>query len=164
MWILKFLPDWIFYGVLAVGIVGLAVTYLLRLLPLPALFIYRTPIQLASVAMIVVGTFITGAIWNEHAWLEKVKELEAKVAESEAKAAKVNVDIQEKIVYKDKVVVQKGDEIIKYVDKFLTKEVLKEVQGPERVKIEEVIKYVENCPVPQEIIDIHNQAAKLKTK
>ena len=68
------------------------------------------------------------------------------------------------VVYKDKIIKEKGDEIVKYVDKIVTKEVLKEVQGPERVKIEEVIKYVENCPVPQEIIDIHNQAAKMKTK
>ena len=164
MWILKWLPFWIFYALLFLGLIGLAATYLMRFLPIPALFIYKTPIQLISVVLIVIGTFMTGAIWNEEAWLQKVKELEAKVAESEAKASKANVDIQEKIVYKDKVIVQKGEEIIKYVDKFVTKEVLKEVQGPERVKIEEVIKYVENCPVPQEIVDIHNQAAKLNKK
>lgn len=161
MWILKWLPFWLFYALLFLGLVGLAATYLMRFLPIPGLFIYKTPIQLTSVVLIVIGTFMSGAIWNEESWLQKVKELEEKVAESEAKAAKANVDIQEKIVYKDKVVVQKGEEIIKYVDKFVTKEVLKEVQGPERVKIEEVIKYVENCPVPQEIVDIHNQAAKL---
>ena len=161
MWILKWLPFWIFYALLFLGLIGLAATYLMRFLPIPALFIYKTPIQLISVVLIVIGTFMTGAIWNEEAWLQKVKELEAKVAESEAKASKANVDIQEKIVYKDKVIVQKGEEIIKYVDKFVTKEVLKEVQGPERVKIEEVIKYVENCPVPKDIIDLHNQAAEL---
>lgn len=161
MWILKFLPDWIFYGVLLLGILGLAATYVMRLLPIPGLFMYKTPIQLVSVGLIVIGTFMTGAIWNEHAWLAKVKELEAKVAESEAKAAKVNVELQEKIVYKDRVVKEKGDEIVKYVDKIVTKEVLKEVQGPERVRVEEVIKYVENCPIPPEIVDIHNKAARL---
>ena len=56
---------------------------------------------------------------------------------------------------------EKGDTIIRYVDKFKDREVLKEVPGPERVKIEEVIKYVENCPVPKELIDIHNEATKL---
>ena len=127
MWILKWLPFWIFYALLFLGLIGLAATYLMRFLPIPALFIYKTPIQLISVVLIVIGTFMTGAIWNEEAWLQKVKELEAKVAESEAKASKANVDIQEKIVYKDKVIVQKGEEIIKYVDKFVTKEVLKEV-------------------------------------
>ena len=164
MWLVKFLPDWIFYGILVLGVIGLAVTYLLRFIPVPALFMYKTPIQLGSVGLIVFGTFMTGAIWNEHAWLEKVKELEAKVAASEAKSASANTELQEKVVYKDKIIKEKGDEIVKYVDKIVTKEVLKEVQGPERVKIEEVIKYVENCPVPQEIIDIHNQAAKMKTK
>lgn len=161
MWILKWLPFWLFYAVLFIGLIGLAATYLMRFLPVPALFIYKTPIQLGSVALIVIGTFMSGAIWNEEAWLAKVKELEAKIAESEVKSAKANVEIQEKVVYKDRVVKEKGDEIVKYVDKIVTKEVLKEVQGPERVKIEEVIKYVENCPIPQEIVEIHNQATKL---
>ena len=31
----------------------------------------------------------------------------------------------------------------------------------EKEVIKEVIKYVENCPVPKEIIDLHNQAAEL---
>jgi hypothetical protein len=35
------------------------------------------------------------------------------------------------------------------------------VQGPERVRIEEVIKYIENCPVPKELINIHDAAAAL---
>jgi hypothetical protein len=32
------------------------------------------------------------------------------------------------------------------------------VEGPERVRVEEVIKYIENCPVPKEMLDIHNKA------
>ena len=31
----------------------------------------------------------------------------------------------------------------------------------EVIKKEEVIKYIENCPVPKEIIDLHNQATEL---
>jgi len=74
--------------------------------------------------------------------------MEAKVAQAEAKSANTNVEIQEKIVEKTKVIREKGRDIIKYIDK-------------EVVKKEEVIKYIENCPVPKEIIDLHNQAAEL---
>ena len=91
---------------------------------------------------------MSGAISNEEKWNAKVKELEVKVAEAEAKSAKENVKIVEKIVYKDKIVKQKGDEIIQYIDK-------------EVVKKEEIVKYIENCPVPEEIINLHNEATKL---
>ena len=74
--------------------------------------------------------------------------MEAKVAQAEAKSANTNVEIQEKIVEKTKVIREKGRDIIKYVDK-------------EVIKKEEIIKYVENCPVPKEIIDLHNQATEL---
>ena len=71
------------------------------------------------------------------------------------------MEVQEKIVTQTKVIKEKGKDIIKYIDKWNTKEIIKEVEGPERIKREEVIKYIENCPVPKEIIDIHNDAAVL---
>ena len=43
---------------------------------------------------------------------------------------------------------EKGKDIIQYIDR-------------EVVKNNDVIKYVENCPVPKEIVDAHNQAAKM---
>ena len=43
---------------------------------------------------------------------------------------------------------EKGKDIIQYVDR-------------EVIKNQEIIKYIEQCPVPKEIIDIHNQAAEL---
>ena len=96
MWILKWLPDWFFYGVLFVGIIGLLVTYILKYIPLPFLYVYRTPIQLVSVVFIVVGTFMAGAIYDNDKWLEKVRELEAKVAAAEKKSAEKNTEIVEK--------------------------------------------------------------------
>lgn len=149
MWILKWLPDWLFYFILFVGVVGLLATYLIKFLRfIPGLYVYRTPIQLVSVAMIVFGTFMAGAIYDNDAWLAKVRELEAKVAESEKLAAQKNTEIVEKVVTKTQVIKEKGDDIIKYVDR-------------EVVKKEEVIKFVENCPIPQDIIDTHNAAAIL---
>jgi hypothetical protein len=87
--------------------------------------------------------------------------MEAKVAQAEAQSANKNVEIQEKIVENTKVIREKGRDIIKYVDRWNTKEIVKEVEGPERIRREEVIKYIENCPVPKEMINIHNQAAEL---
>jgi hypothetical protein len=69
--------------------------------------------------------------------------------------------LAQKIVEKTKVIREKGKDIIKYVDRWNTKEIIKEVEGPERIRTEEVIKYIENCPVPKEFIDLHNQATEL---
>lgn len=84
----------------------------------------------------------------ETEWRQRVAELEKQVAEAEAKSAKVNVEVQTRVIEKTRVVREKGDEIIKYVDR-------------EVVKNNEVVKYIENCPVPSTIIDAHNAAAAM---
>ena len=89
-----------------------------------------------------------GGAYNNDAWMAKVKEMEAKVAIAEEAAKKENVRIEEKVVEKTKVVKEKGDEIIKYIDR-------------EVVKKEEVVKFIENCPIPKDIVDLHNQAIKM---
>jgi hypothetical protein len=147
MWILKWLPFWIFYAVLAVGLIGLAVTYLLKYIPVPAIYIYKTPIQLASVALIVLGTYMSGAISNEEAWLARVKELEAKVEAAQVESEKENVKIETKIVTKTQVIKERGEEIIKYVDKEIVKYDTKFLPGGE-------------CEIPKEFIVLHNKAAE----
>jgi acetyl-CoA carboxylase alpha subunit len=111
--------------------------------------------------VLVLGVYLEGGLADYKEWQLKVAEMEAKIAQAEAKSSEKNVEIQEKIVEKTKVVREKGRDIIKYVDRWNTKEVIKEVEGPERIRREEVIKYIENCPVPKEFVDIHNQAAEL---
>jgi len=140
MWILKWLPDWIFYGLLLIGLLGYAVTYLLRFIPIPAIYIYKTPIQIVSIALVVIGTFMSGAIHEEAAWLARVKEMEEKVAEVEKKSEQTNTEIQTKVVTKTQVVKEKGEEIVKYVDR-------------------EIVKYDSSCVIPKEVVDTINKAA-----
>lgn len=161
LFILEFLPSWVFLALFAVGALGLLATYFLKLIPIPMFYVYKTPIQIASIVAMVIATFMYGGAYNNDSWLAKVKEMEDKVAVAEAKAAEVNVKIEEKIVERTQVVKEKGDTIVKYIDRYKDREVLKEVPGPERVRVEEVIKFVENCPIPKEMVDIHNQAAEL---
>ena len=164
MWLLNFLPDGFFIVLAGLGVLVLAATFLLKYIPIPFLYVYKTPIQIGSVALIIFSTFMAGVMHNESSWQAKIKEMEEKVKIAEEQAKQKNVEIQEKIVYKDKIIKEKGQEIIKYVDKFVDREVLKTIEGPEKVRVEEVIKYVENCPVPKELLDIHNQAATMKKK
>jgi hypothetical protein len=139
MWILKWLPFWIFYAMFFVGIIGFLATYLIRFIPIPAIYMYKTPIQICSVILITIGVYMSGAISNEEAWLARVAELEVKVAQAEVKSAQENTKIVEKIIYKDRFVKEKGDTIIKYVDK-------------------EIVKYDNQCKIPQEFIKALNDA------
>ena len=139
MWILQFLPNWLFYLTLLAGVAAFLVTKFIKVLPNAQL------IQLASVAVVIVSTYMIGAISNNDAWLAKIKDLEVKVAEAEAKSATANSEIVEKIVTKTQVVKQRGQDIIKYVDR-------------------EVVKFDANCVVPKEFVVVHNQAAEAPKK
>ena len=146
MWILSVLPDYFIHLLLTVGIVGVILGFVLGFIPLIGK--YKLPIQIISILVLTLALYLEGGLENDRLWQLKVKEVQAKVAVSETKAVEKTVEIQEKIVNKTKVIKQKGDDIIKYIDR-------------EIVKNEEIIKYIENCPVPKEIIEQHNKVVNL---
>ena len=146
MWIFTILPDAAIHTIFGLGILGTIAGFVLGFIPFVRT--YKLAIQIISLLVLVFGVYLEGGLADYKEWELKVKEMEAKVAQAEAKSANVNTEIQEKVVEKTKVIREKGRDIIKYIDK-------------EVVKKEEVIKYVENCPVPKDIVDLHNQAAEL---
>ena len=148
MWLLQWLPNWIFYAVLLAGVFGLVVSYLVRFLSfIPFLYMYKTPIQLGSIAAIVIGTFMSGAIHDNEAWEARVKEMEAKVAAAEVQSKEENVKIVTKIVTKTQVVKTRGQDIVKYVDREIVKYDTKFAPGGV-------------CEIPKEFIKAHNDAAE----
>ena len=168
MWILHFLPDgllsFIINGILVAGVVStvLSLFVINRLLMwFPAIAGYYRLLQAASVAVLLLGVYLKGGYSTEMQWRERVAELEARVAQAETQSTAANTVVQEKIVEKTKIIKERGQAIVKYIDRWNTKEVIKEVEGPERIRREEVIKYIEQCPVPKEIIDLHNSATEL---
>jgi len=139
MWILQFLPNWIFPVLFFAGIILYLVTKTISFLPHTKIF------QAVAAALIFFSTYMIGAISNNNAWLARVKDLEVKVAQAEAKSANTNTEIVEKTVVKTQVIKQRGQDIIKYVDR-------------------EVIKFDTSCVVPKEFVLIHNQAAEALKK
>jgi hypothetical protein len=89
----------------------------------------------------VFGIFMLGAIYENKSWVAKVKEMELKIAEAEATSQKENVKIVEKIVYRDRIIRQKGQDIVKYIDR-------------------EIVKYDNQCTIPDEVINILNIASE----
>ena len=142
MWLLNWLPDWIFYAIGFVGLIGLFSTYLLQFIPIPAISMYKAPIQLVSIVLIAFATYMSGGIANEAKWNAKVKEVEIKVAAAEVESIKQNVKIVEKVVKKTEYITRKGNDVIQYVDR-------------------EIVKYDSLCVIPKEFIKAHNDATDL---
>ena len=156
MWIIQYLPEIVVHLIFATGLLGIIAGFLLGFIP--SIKPYKLAIQIISLIVFTLGVYLQGALEDTKIWQKRVLELEVKVKEAESKSAEVNTVIQEKVVTKTQVVKEKAKEITKYVDRYTDREVLKEIPGPERVRVEEVIKYVERCSLPQDLVDAHNKA------
>ena len=146
MWIFEWLPDAVTHIIFLVGAVGVFAGFVLTFIPFVKQ--YKLAIQIASIFIFALGVYLEGGLADNKEWTAKIKELEAKIAVAEEKSKTANVVVEEKIVTKTQVVKEKGKNIVQYIDR-------------EVVKNNEIIKYVENCPVPKELVNIHNQAATM---
>lgn len=144
MWIFTVAPEWAIHLVFGLGIFGVIAGFLLGMIPI--IRKYSLPIKIISVLVLTLGVYLQGGLADYKEWQLKVAELEVKIKEAEAKSAEVNTEIVEKVVTETKVIREKGDTIVRYIDR-------------EVVKTEEVVKFIENCPIPQIIIETHNMAA-----
>jgi hypothetical protein len=168
MWVLNFLPDWIFHALLIVGILGYIATFLIRFLP-GFVYVYKLPIQLISIALIVISVYMLGAIAEKEAWEARVREMEEKVRIAEQKAQQVNEEIQIKVVEKTKVIREKGQLRIEYVNKLVkgdTVEIVKDMSEEEKQKFlakqKELLDALKNCPVPKILVEEHNKVVDQK--
>ena len=114
MWILSYLPTWIFYAIVVLGILGVISYYVLRMIPL--INQYKLPLQVISIVVIAFGVFIIGGVENELSWQVKVKELEAQVAIATAKSNETNTVIQQKVITKIQVVKEQVEVIKKEIE------------------------------------------------
>ncbi len=114
MWILSFLPTWIFYAITVIGILGVIASYVLSMVPLVNQ--YKLPLQVVSIVAIAFGVFIIGGVENELSWQAKVKELEAQVAVATAKSNETNTKIQYKVVTKIQVVKEQVEVVKKEIE------------------------------------------------
>jgi hypothetical protein len=138
MWIIDFLPDWIWMLVLWLGIISIGISYLLAKIPLVGQ--YKLPLRIGGVVALLIGVYFQGAVSNEEKWQARVKELEAKIAIAEEKGKEETVKIVNKTVIKREYYKERGNDIVQYVDR-------------------EIVKYDNTCPVPKEVVKAHNDAA-----
>ena len=141
MWLLQWLPDWVFHLILLIGFLGLGASFLLKYFPVAQQ--YKVPAQVVASLMIVLGVYMEGAISNQAWWEQRVAEAELRVAKAEALAAEANGKIEYKIVEKTKVV--------EVVDRKVQQQI-KDIAN----------KMDERCYIIPEVNTIHNDAASAR--
>ena len=145
IWMINLIPDIFWTLLLWAGVLSVVASYLLGKIPFVKQ--YKIPLRVGGVIAVLIGVYFYGVIANEEKWQARIKELEEKVAVAEAKSTETNTVVKTEVVEKVKVVKERAKAQIEYVDRVIEKD-------------KEIIKYVENCPVPKSIIDQINEAAK----
>ncbi len=168
-WMLSLLPDWFWTLVLIAGVLAVLAAWVLKFIPFVST--YRLPIQVGGILALVVGVYFQGVIANEEKWQARVKELEEKVAKAEAQSKETNVKVEEKIVYRDRVIKERAKTQIEYIDRIVkgdTEIITKDMSEAERAtfkkKQEELEHALKMCPVPQIIVEEINKAATKEVK
>jgi hypothetical protein len=139
MWILDFLPGWIFTLITLAGAGAYLVTEVLGKVPFVAQ--YLRAIRAGAIIALVFGVYMMGGSANQEKWEARVKELEAKVAISEEQSKNANAKIDSKIKEKTKV--------IKETEYIIQEKI---------VQIKEQID--EKCEIPAEAIKLLNESAE----
>lgn len=141
MFLLDFLPSWIFHLVVLVGVGGILASTVLKFIP----FIsnYNLPIQVGSVILLAFGLYMSGGIANQEKWEARIKELEAKIAVAEQQSITANVALEAKLKEKQQVIKQK---------EYIIQEKITKVK--EQIDAE--------CKVPQAAVDLLNEAAEAR--
>ena len=148
MWLLQLLPDsallYIINSILVLGILLTVLGFFVLnklLLWFPPLANFYKAIQIFGIALLVAGVYLKGGYSTEMEWRGRVAELEKKLQVAEEKSKNVTTDVQERVVTEVKVIKERGKTI--YVDRPVIQE------------------FDKTCPIPREVIDIHNEAVDM---
>lgn len=113
MWILSLFPNWVFTSIPIIGAVTLAVSVILRYIPF--ISTYRVIIQPVGAIFLLGGLWLSGANYYYNTVRDEIARIEK---ESKEATAKVEQEYQAKLANTK----QKGETIVKYVDKYISKE------------------------------------------
>jgi len=139
MWMFSFFSEFITHIIFIAGVITAFFSLMSGIIP--GFRQYRMPLILVSGAFLLVGSYLQGSLANEKKWEARVKQLEADIAKAEAKSQEVVTKVVTQYVTRTQVVKERGEEIIKYVER-------------------EVIKYDNKCEIPTIVIRAHDAAAK----
>lgn len=166
-WMLSLLPDWLWFLILIVGVLGTIIAWVLKFIPFVGR--YQLPIQVISILFLLVGVYFQGVIANEEKYRAEHERLKDLIARQEQAFKNINDELTKTRAERDDAISKKGQTIIRNIDRYIkgdTVEIIKEknLSEEERKKLEAQIEQLRRaereCPIPDLLIDQLNQAAK----
>ena len=147
MWILHFLPDsfilWFCNCLLFAGIVLTIAGFFAHRIPLIGQ--YQLPFKIGGIALLILGVYFRGGLAVETEWRERVAAVEAKLAVAEKASAEANSQIDTRVQKQVTSIRQRMTYVRQYVDR-------------------EVVRYNDQCVIPEPFIKAHNAAAEAPKK
>jgi len=96
MWILNWLPDFVFHLMLLVGLLAIGASFVLSFIPFVSE--YKLPIQVAGIILTVVAVWYEGGIAKDAEYKIRIAEMQLKISRSETAAAEANTKLAEQIL------------------------------------------------------------------
>jgi hypothetical protein len=147
MWILHFLPDsiilWFCNILLLTGIAATIAGFFAH--RVPGLWQYQLAFKLGGILLLVLGVYFRGGLAVETEWRERVTAVEAKLDIAEKASAEANSQIDTRVQKQVTSIRQRMTYVKQYVDR-------------------EVVRYNDQCVIPEPFINAHNAAAEAPKK
>lgn len=134
--IFKIFPAWIWWLLLASGLISF-----FFLSYLPQLKTYELVIKSFGLMTVAASIFVLGMLYSDNTWKSAAAELEAKVAALSQQSETVNQTLKERVTTKLQVVKLRGEDVVRYIDR-------------------EVVKSDGTCSITPEFVTAHNRAAE----
>jgi hypothetical protein len=108
MWLLAFIPHWVYYITLIIGV--------------GASLINSRNSHIIGLVLVASSCWLLGGFNTEKIWQARVAKMEAKVAEAEAEAANANQQVVVQVVTRTKLVKEKTKANVEYITKYVTQD------------------------------------------
>ena len=141
------MPDsvilWFCNILLLTGIVAVVAGFFAH--RIPGLWQYQLAFKISGILLLVLGVYFRGGLAVEQEWRERVTAVEARLAEVERASAEANRTIETRTQQQVTRIRQRMTYVRQYVDR-------------------EVVKYNNQCTIPEPFIRAHNDAAEVPKK
>ena len=148
LWILGFIPKFIWWFLFFTSFVVLTLTKVLN--KLPGFYTHSNIIKIAVSILLIISVWMIGYNYNESKWQDKIQETKQQIEILDNKNKELSSQLESSLQNKDLETKEKTKEVIKFIERkvFVDKE---------------VVKYLETCSkMPSLILDAHNKAAENK--
>lgn len=138
MWILNWLPDFVFHLMLLVGLLAIGASFVLSFIPFVAQ--YKLPIQVGGIILTVVAVWYEGGIAKDAEYRARISAMELKISRSETAAAEANTKLAEQILREQARI--------------------KDITETNKKRLKDLADQLDKqCSVDQAVIDVLNDAA-----